>query len=285
VHPLRALGCPLSLAASAQKPRAPTRLHLPVHPPAPTTHYAALVSTHNPLRCTRQCTRQRVGQRIERPERRIFSLSSAFPRSPRHLRPRRLHHWNRTAGGHRLLFFFAPARLMPLCRLGPTPTGPRALCETTTPRPSVRRGPCSSPRAPLEWSPRGALTVVLGGGSILPYSEFQPPPAPATGVRGRSYDYRWNRKSRFYLHANFEKKECEMVLWFGGRESIFLFSHTNEFCGKDFVALEPGLACAPLKVGRWVYEKGRKFPGWQQFGGGIPLTSKWSRKAPRIYCT
>jgi hypothetical protein len=26
--------------------------------------------------------------------------------------------------------------------------------------------------------------------------------------------------------------ECEMVLWFGGRESIFLFSHTNEFCGR-----------------------------------------------------
>ncbi len=28
----------------------------------------------------------------------------------------------------------------------------------------------------------------------------------------------------------------------GGRESIFLFSHTNEFCGKSKVAHEPVLA-------------------------------------------
>lgn len=41
----------------------------------------------------------------------------------------------------------------------------------------------------------------------------------------------------------------------GGRESIFLFPHTNEFCGKGKVAHEPGLASPPLKAGRWVYER------------------------------
>jgi hypothetical protein len=44
------------------------------------------------------------------------------------------------------------------------------------------------------------------------------------------------------MYADFDEKECEMVLWFGGRESIFLFSHTNEFCGKEKVALKPSLA-------------------------------------------
>ena len=46
-----------------------------------------------------------------------------------------------------------------------------------------------------------------------------------------------------------------MVLWCGGRESIFLFSHTNEFCGSQKVALEHGLACGSPKVGRWVCER------------------------------
>ena len=46
-----------------------------------------------------------------------------------------------------------------------------------------------------------------------------------------------------------------MVLWFGGRESIFLFSHTNEFCGNSKVAREPGLACGHLRTPRWVYER------------------------------
>jgi len=48
-----------------------------------------------------------------------------------------------------------------------------------------------------------------------------------------------------------------MVLWFGGRESIFLFYHKNEFCGKSKVAREPGLACDPLKHRRRVYERGQ----------------------------
>ena len=45
-----------------------------------------------------------------------------------------------------------------------------------------------------------------------------------------------------------------MVSPFGGRESIFLFCHTNEFCGTRKVAREPGLACGSQKVRRWVCE-------------------------------
>lgn len=40
-----------------------------------------------------------------------------------------------------------------------------------------------------------------------------------------------------------------------GRESIFLFPHTNEFCGKWKVAGEPGLACGLLEALRRVYER------------------------------
>ena len=50
------------------------------------------------------------------------------------------------------------------------------------------------------------------------------------------------------------KNACKMVSPFGGRESIFLFSHTNEFCGTRKVAREPGLACGLQKVRRWVCE-------------------------------
>ena len=48
-----------------------------------------------------------------------------------------------------------------------------------------------------------------------------------------------------------------MVLWLGGRESIFLFSHTNEFCGNSKVAREPGLACGNPETSRWVCERTR----------------------------
>jgi hypothetical protein len=43
-----------------------------------------------------------------------------------------------------------------------------------------------------------------------------------------------------------------------GRESIFLFSHTNEFCGKSKVAPEAGVAWFGLKVGRRVCERGQQ---------------------------
>ena len=43
---------------------------------------------------------------------------------------------------------------------------------------------------------------------------------------------------------------------FGGRESISIFCHTNEFVGKIFPALGRVGASHPLKVGRWVYEEG-----------------------------
>jgi hypothetical protein len=47
-----------------------------------------------------------------------------------------------------------------------------------------------------------------------------------------------------------------MVSPLGGRESIFLFSHTNEFCGTRKVAREPGLASGPQEIRRWVCERG-----------------------------
>jgi hypothetical protein len=63
------------------------------------------------------------------------------------------------------------------------------------------------------------------------------------------------------------KNACKMVSPFGGRESIFSFSHTNEFCGTREVAREPGLACGSQKVRRWVHE-GEIWPG-----GGPPRTA------------
>jgi hypothetical protein len=42
-----------------------------------------------------------------------------------------------------------------------------------------------------------------------------------------------------------------------GRESIFLFPHTNEFCGKKKLALEPPVAEPRPKQGRWVGERGQ----------------------------
>lgn len=50
---------------------------------------------------------------------------------------------------------------------------------------------------------------------------------------------------------------CGLVWPLCGRESIFLFSHTNEFCGKSKVALEAGVAWAGLKRGRRVCERGQ----------------------------
>lgn len=50
---------------------------------------------------------------------------------------------------------------------------------------------------------------------------------------------------------------CGLVWALCGRESIFLFSHTNEFCGKSKVALEAGVAWARLKRGRRVCERGQ----------------------------
>ena len=81
---------------------------------------------------------------------------------------------------------------------------------------------------------------------------------PARGAGRRRDQYHWNQRAKLSRISSRGKNACKMVLWFGGRESIFLFSHTNEFCGKSKVAHEPGLACAPLKVRRRVYERGAK---------------------------
>jgi hypothetical protein len=49
---------------------------------------------------------------------------------------------------------------------------------------------------------------------------------------------------------------CAWRCGFGGRESIFLFSHTNEFCGKSKVAPEPRVAGSGRRWGRWTHEEG-----------------------------
>ena len=77
---------------------------------------------------------------------------------------------------------------------------------------------------------------------------------------GKCEGHRSARGSRLYAHAKFEKNACKMVWGLYGRESIFLFSHTNEFCGKSKVTHEPVLAWDPLKDPRWVYERGAKEP-------------------------
>jgi hypothetical protein len=60
------------------------------------------------------------------------------------------------------------------------------------------------------------------------------------------------------------QKSCISVARFGGRESIFLISHTNEFCGKSKVARELTVACKRVNVGRCISEE---YPGsWE----GVP---------------
>ncbi|AEO61348.1 hypothetical protein MYCTH_2130517 [Thermothelomyces thermophilus ATCC 42464] len=44
------------------------------------------------------------------------------------------------------------------------------------------------------------------------------------------------------------------------REPIFSEGHTNEFCGTRDSTPEAAGACAPLRIGRWVYEKGAGKP-------------------------
>ena len=41
------------------------------------------------------------------------------------------------------------------------------------------------------------------------------------------------------------------------REPIFSETHTNEFCGIGKSTPQPAGSCAPLRPGRWVYEKGK----------------------------
>jgi hypothetical protein len=46
--------------------------------------------------------------------------------------------------------------------------------------------------------------------------------------------------------------------WLRAREPIFSETHTNEFCGIGKSTPEPAGPCAPLRPGRWVYEKGEE---------------------------
>ena len=77
---------------------------------------------------------------------------------------------------------------------------------------------------------------------------------------GRAGVPRRARGSRLHALAKFEENACKMVWGLYGRESIFLFSHTSEFCGKHLLAHEPVLAWGPQKDPRWVYERGPEGP-------------------------
>ena len=48
--------------------------------------------------------------------------------------------------------------------------------------------------------------------------------------------------------------------WARASEPIFSETHTNEFCGIEKSTPEPAGPCAPLRPGRWVYEKGSRKP-------------------------
>jgi hypothetical protein len=78
------------------------------------------------------------------------------------------------------------------------------------------------------------------------------------------------------------RNACTFARPLYGRESIFLFSHTNEFCGKSKLALEARVAWIWLKWGRWVCEKGaaaarlgRKLWATQR------LPTRWGRQSFR----
>ena len=101
------------------------------------------------------------------------------------------------------------------------------------------------------------------------------PLAAAPGVVGGRQRSHSTRSGRLHRPSRVDQNACEMVLWFGGRESIFLLSHTNQFCGKSGVDRELPLACAPLKDPRWVYEKGRR-----EIGGTLNVTAKHPLTAP-----
>jgi hypothetical protein len=51
------------------------------------------------------------------------------------------------------------------------------------------------------------------------------------------------------------------VSWPRAREPIFSETHTNEFCGIGKSTPEPAGPCAPLRPGRWVYERARNSCG------------------------
>ena len=51
-----------------------------------------------------------------------------------------------------------------------------------------------------------------------------------------------------------------LCAWRRASEPIFSETHTNEFCGIEKSTPEPAGPCAPLRPGRWVYEKGSRKP-------------------------
>jgi hypothetical protein len=164
----------------------------------------------------------------------------------------------------------------------PTPTninkhrqrsGRRSWTETSSVRP---RGPLSPPGTPGDLtaarSHPGGPSQPLGrrragrmvqGRSIAAYPAGGPtypaPPSP------RANGWPGGRESRPAACAAVgcppgprSRGAAVLARALCGRESIFLFSHTNEFCGKSKVAPEAGVAWIGLKVGRRVCERGQQ---------------------------
>ena len=103
--------------------------------------------------------------------------------------------------------------------------------------------------------------------AAYPGAHTKSPLLPFTGVvRRREHHHSTRLAEALHMSPDVENA-CKMVSPFSGRESIFSFSHTNEFCGTREVAREPGLACGSQKVRRWVHE-GEIWPG-----GGPPRTA------------
>ena len=86
--------------------------------------------------------------------------------------------------------------------------------------------------------------------AAYPGAPTKSPLLPFTGVvRRREHHHSTRLGEALHMSPDVENA-CKMVSPFSGRESIFSFSHTNEFCGTRKVAREPGLACGLRKVCR-----------------------------------
>lgn len=80
------------------------------------------------------------------------------------------------------------------------------------------------------------------------------------------------------------KKTTTCWLRFGGRESLFKISHTNEFIGIGKVAGLPGGACAPLGIGRWVYERAGEKERAQRKGQSVTEPTTLQLQWPQYLC-
>lgn len=111
------------------------------------------------------------------------------------------------------------------------------------------REPCCGGRR----SRVGQIRPTREPGSDLPGSHPAAARGPAEGKEGG----RRQGLTSGGAAGTLRRGACALVAALCGRESIFLFSHTNEFCGKSKVAPEARVACSRLKWGRRVCERGQ----------------------------